>query len=429
MASFRTSRAAIGAAAFTGMTVSAAAIFSVNPLLLKPMSAEFGWGRSTLSSAYLVAAPVMAILFIIIGPLLDRFGVRRVLIPGCLLFGAGTAMLSQLDGSVAQLLMIKIVVTALSTVPTGVAFGKVISRHFTERRGTMLGLCLGGGGGVGMMIMPLAAAHLLETGGWRLAYTGVGILAAMVGVLAALALPDDMPAVRKAGEVTADLPGIDGSIAWRSPTFILMMATTLLACMVLNGTLAHMAAIITDGGLSVTQAAGAMSIYALAMVCGQFGIGLVLDKWPTPRLAVPIFLTVLTGVVLLHFATSHALLVLGAACVGAGAGSEYGLLPYMVSRYFGLRSFGRLYGLVYSASAIGTGIGPFAMGLVFDLTGNYGRALFAFEAAILVVIALMLRLPGYTFAPNGERMTDRQDVGASGGDAALLANGNFKQAT
>lgn len=416
MASFRDSKTVIGAASFTGMIVSAAAVFSVNPLLLKPMSAEFAWGRATLSSAYLVAAPVMAILFIVVGPLLDRFGVRRVLIPGSLLFGAGTALLSQLDGSLPQLLLLKILVTALSTVPTGVAFGKVISRHFTDRRGTMLGLCLGGGGGVGMMIMPLVAAHLLETGGWRLAYTGVGVIAALLGLFAALLLPDDAPAARGAQAPADDLPGIEGSIAWRTPTFILMMASTLLACMALNGTLAHMAAILTDSGLTVQQAAGAMSIYAFAMVCGQFGIGLLLDKWPSPRLAVPIFLTVLTGVALLHFASNHALLVLGAACVGAGAGSEYGLLPYMTSRYFGLRSFGRLYGLVYSASAIGTGIGPFAMGLVFDITGNYGRALYAFEAAALVVIALMLKLPGYTFAPDGTRLRaqaqDREPLGA-----------------
>lgn len=411
MASFRDSRAVIGGAAFVGMMVSAPAIFSVNPLVLKPMSAEFAWGRATLSSAYLVAAPVMAILFLIIGPMLDRFGVRRVLIPGCLLFGAGTALLSQLNGSIPQLLMIKVVVTAVSTVPTGVAFGKVISRYFTERRGTMLGLCLGGGGGAGMMIMPFIAAHLLATGGWRLTYVGVGIIAAVMGVIAALLLPDDTRSAASKAEDTPPLPGIDGSIAWRTPTFIVMMASTLLACMVLNGTLAHMAAIITDGGLTVTQAAGAMSIYALAMVIGQFGIGLVLDRWSSPRLAIPIFLTVLAGVALLHASKSHLALVAGAALVGAGAGSEYGLLPYMVSRYFGLRSFGRLYGIIYSAAAVGTGIGPFAMGLVYDLTGNYGRALFAFEAAILVVIALMLRLPGYTFAPSGERISDKPDAG------------------
>jgi len=423
MASFRDSRTVIGAASFTGMIVSAAAVFSVNPLLLKPMTEEFSWGRATLSSAYLVAAPVMAALFIVIGPMLDRYGVRRVLIPGYLLFGAGTALLSQLNGSVAQLLLLKIIVTAFSTAPTGVAFGKVISRHFTDRRGTMLGLCLGGGGGVGMMIMPLVAAHLLETGGWRLAYAGVGVVAALVGLTAALLLPDDAPVARADRKPAPDLPGIDGAIAWRTPTFILMMGSTLLACMVLNGTLAHMAAILTDSGLTVTQAAGAMSIYAFAMVCGQFGIGLVLDKWSSPRLAVPIFLTTLTGVALLHFSTAHPLLILGAACVGAGAGSEYGLLPYMTSRYFGLRSFGRLYGLIYSASAIGTGVGPFAMGLVFDLTGNYGRALYAFEAAILVVIALMLKLPAYTFAPDGTR--SKVDVGQD----APTAGNHLEQAT
>lgn len=408
MAAFSEPKIRIGLAAFTGMTVSAPAIYSINPLLLAPMTAEFGWGRATISSAYLVSAPVMALLYVFVGPALDRFGVRRIVIPGFILFGAATALLSQLTGSLAQLLLLKILATATGTLVTGVAFGKVVSRHFTANRGVMLGFCLGAGGGLGMTVMPLIGAWILMAFDWRATYVGVALLTVLIGLAASLALPKDAPD-GSAASPAARLPGVDARAALREPSFILLLVTTLLACMVLNGTLAHTAAIMTDSGLSPGEAAAALSIYAAAMVCGQFGIGFLLDRVTSPRLAIPVFFIVLAGVLCLHFGEGRTMLFLGAALVGAGAGSEYGLLPYMLTRFFGLRAFGTLYGLIYAVSAIGTGIGPFGMGLAFDLTQSYGRALLIFEAATLVIIALLWRLPPYAFTAGGERV-------ASGGD-------------
>jgi len=397
------SKAVIGAAAFLGMVVSSPAILSVNPLLLKPTVAEFDWGRGTISSAYLVAAPVMAVLYIFVGPALDRFGVRRLLLAGYVLFGAATALLSRLDGSIGQLLLLKVIATSFATLPTGVAFGKVISSHFSARRGTMLGFCLGGGGGLGMMIMPLIAAEVLAQSGWRTTYVVMGVIAALVGLIAASLLPPDAPPA-KGSKAAAPLPGIDGSLAWKSPTFLTLMAVTLFSCMVLNGTVQHLAAIMTDVGMTGQEAALALSIYAFAMICGQFGIGLVLDKVQSPRVALPILAVALCGICLLFLSHTKLAALIGAACIGASAGSEYGFLPYVVTRYFGLRSFGRLYGLIYAAAAFGTGFGPYTMGAAYDLWGRYDHALMAFAVALLVVMALLLRLPAYAFAANGERM-------------------------
>jgi MFS family permease len=413
MAQIARSQAAIAIAAFIGMTVSSPAVLSVNGLLLTSITAEFGWGRATISTAYLVAAPIMAALYLVVGPVLDRFGARRLLLVGYLLFGASMALLSQLNGSVAQLLLLKALATSCATLPTGVAFGKVVSRHFTTHRGKMLGLCLGAGGGLGMTVMPLIGAQLLAGFGWRGTYVGVGIIAILIGIPAALSLPADGPqAIAKAATPVAS--GVDARSALRDPSYIILLVTTLLACMVLNGTLAHIAAIMTDNGLTATEGALALSTYAAAMMAAQFGIGFLLDRIPSPRLALPVFLVVLAGVALLHVGHgSRFTLLLGAALVGAGAGSEYGLLPYMLTRFFGLRAFGTLYALIYSTSAIGTGIGPYAMGLAYDWAGSYSRALFLFEAAIVVIVLLLWRLPRYVFAADGRRMGDPHRANSS----------------
>ncbi len=394
----------VGLAAFIGMTVSSPAILSINPLLLKPMVAEFDWGRATLSSTYLVAAPVMALLYTIVGPALDRFGVRRMLLVGYLLFGAATALMSQLNGSIVQLLALKVIVTSFATIPTGVAFGKVISSHFTDRRGTMLGLCLGGGGGFGMMVLPLIGAQVLEQAGWRGTYVVAGAIAAVVGLLAVSLLPRDrLTSADRAAAVPQH--GMTGREARKTSVFMLLFSGTFLSCMVLNGTVQHLSAIMTDVGMSTQQSAFALSIYAAAMICGQFGIGMVLDRVSSPRIAIPVLCVALVGIFLLYGTPGKLAAFAGAACIGASAGSEYGLLPYMVSRYFGLRSFGQLYGLIYAAAALGTGIGPYAMGAAFDLTGEYDRALVFFGAALIAVIVLFSRLRPYTFSAKGEALT------------------------
>jgi len=418
MATRHRSQTAIGAAAFIGMIVSSPALLSVNPLLLTPTTTEFGWGRAVISSAYLVAAPVTALLYVLVGRLLDRFGARRVLIPGYVLCGSATALLSQLDGSVAQLLLLKTLASACATLPTGVAVGKVVSRHFTTNRGAMLGLCLGAGGGLGMTLMPIVGAHLLETFGWRGTYVGIGAIAMLIGVPAALFLPDDSPARRDPAEdATAmpapALPGLALAPALRTRAAWILLVTALLACLVLNGTLAHLAAIMTDSRLNGQQAALALSIYAMAMMAAQFGIGFLLDRYNSPRIGIPVFIVVLSGVALLHVGGGMPTLYLGALLVGAGAGSEYGILPYMITRFFGLRSFGSLYGLVYATAAIGTGIGPFAMGLAFDAAHSYAWALTLFEVVVATIIVLLLRLPPYVYAADGSLMMPDRPAGGA----------------
>jgi cyanate permease len=137
------------------------------------------------------------------------------------------------------------------------------------------------------------------------------------------------------------------------------------------------------------------------MMVGQFGVGFLLDRFHSPRIGIPVFAIVLAGIALLHVGASMPSLYLGAALVGAGAGSEYGILPYMITRFFGLRAFGSLYGLIYATAAIGTGIGPYAMGLTFDVSGSYSAALTLFEVVVVAIILLIWRMPTYAFQADG----------------------------
>lgn len=381
------------------MALSSPPIFSIHPLLLTPITEEFGWTRATFSSADLIGAPLMGCLFILVGRAVDRYGARNVLIPGYLLFGLSTALLSQLTSSVALFLVLRIVATAFGALPTGVAFAKVISQHFSRNRGLMLGFCLGIGGGLGMTVFPLVAAYLLGAFGWRETYLIVGLVVAALGVPIAWALPHRAPG--ETSQQAASMTGASSGEAIRSPAFLMLVVATFFSCMAINGTGAHLAALVTDRGASQTQAAAALSIYASSMMAAQFAVGLLLDRFSTPRIAVVIFTVVAAGVTLLLLASTTPAVLLGAALMGAGAGSEYSMLPYMLTRFFGLRAFGLLYGIIYSAGAIGTGIGPYLMGLSFDLSGSYARTLTLFAIFIVLLIVMVSRLPRYRYASDG----------------------------
>jgi hypothetical protein len=85
----------------------------------------------------------------------------------------------------------------------------------------------------------------------------------------------------------------------------------------------------------------------------------------------------------------------GAALIGFGMGGEGDVTPYLLSRYFGLKSFSTLYGFTWTAYAIAGAVGPVVMGRAFDATGSYSALLVQLAAVTLVAGALLLLLPRY----------------------------------
>jgi MFS family permease len=400
-------RSRIACAAFIGMLVTEYPVLYCSfPQLLQPVSMQFGWGRSVMPLALLIFSPVQTLLYPFVGLALDRWGSRRILVIGFALFGLSMTALSQLTGSVAQMVALYVVAAAWGTLVTGVSFGRVVARSFAANRGLMLGICLGVGGGLGAAMLPPITQVLLEHWGWRGAYVGLGLIPIIIGASAALCLPSELSPGR--GEDGA-YDGAKASVLafFRLPVFWSLIGATLISCMVINGLGAHLAAIASDLGLSKRAAALLLSIFAFAMMAGQFGVGRFLDRYQSPKLALPVFSALLLGVIQIQFATTQVALTIGVILIGLGAGSEYGLLPYFISRFFGLRAFGFLYATLYAASAIGSGIGPYAMGAAFDIAGSYRNALIGFEIASLGTLALIAWLPAYAYAVDGSRGSDQ----------------------
>ena len=87
----------------------------------------------------------------------------------------------------------------------------------------------------------------------------------------------------------------------------------------------------------------------------------------------------------------------GAMMIGIGQGAELSVLAYIVSRLFGLRAYGGLCGIIYSAAGLATGMGPMLFGFCFDRFGSYQSALLAGEGGLLIALLLLFTLPPYAF--------------------------------
>jgi tetrahydromethanopterin S-methyltransferase subunit E len=78
--------------------------------------------------------------------------------------------------------------------------------------------------------------------------------------------------------------------------------------------------------------------------------------------------------------------------MGLGLGTEYGVLPYFLSRYFGIRHYGAISGMIYGVIVLTQGVTPFLMDLNFDATGNYRIAVVVICVAMLAGAFLLTRL-------------------------------------
>ena len=108
------------------------------------------------------------------------------------------------------------------------------------------------------------------------------------------------------------------------------------------------------------------------------------------------FLAPIAGFVFLASAAGG-LPVLGVALMGLGLGTEIDMIAFLITRYFGQRAFGQIYGWFFMIFGLGSGVGPFLGGVTYDRAGSYNPAL------IGAAVALSPRSPGTPRALPAER--------------------------
>ncbi len=385
-------------------------------LFMMAMSHDFGWGFGQTSGLLAVAAFSQAPLSIGVGRLLDRVGVRAVVLPGIVLYGASVMALATANGSTAQIYLLFILVGATSSLVTMLPYSKIVSAWFSTRRGLMLSVYAVLAALLGAAV-PQAARWLIDAHGWRTAYLGLGIAVVAIG-LPALALLLHEPA-RGAARAQAAPPPLAASMTGRevrrTATYWRIIAAITLCSIAIQAVYAHMAPLLVERGLTRITATNALSLYSLASIFAQLGTGFLLDRSRSPRVAVPVLALALAGLATLYLANGAAQAVAGGVLLGASVGAEISLAKFLHARYFGNRAFGEVFGVQFLFIGLSAGIGPIAMGLLHDATGGYRSGILLAAGLLLISVSIIARLPPYAVvrAPRGD-LKIRPALSASG---------------
>jgi predicted MFS family arabinose efflux permease len=358
------------AAAFTGVMVSFAPIVPYTfSLFLDPLHAAFGWKREAMGGAFALAAITVALVSRLIGLLLDRFAPRRIILPGILVFAVGLAALSRLTPHIVQFYLTFFVIGLVANATAQFAYTRTILTWFTTHRGFALALLLSGSG-VGSILIPPLTEWMIEHHGWRSAFLFLGGIALLGFPLTALLVRNRPEAAIVRSERRVDT-GMTVAAALRTTAFWILAVITILSAFSENGLVTNLVPILTQHGVLAATAALALSVRGGAGIIGRLGIGFAIDRFSPERIQSLVLALSASGMLILAFAGSSWTSLLGAAVLGVGLGSEADVGPYLLARYFGRRHFSVLYGLTWTAYAIGGATGPLWIGHLYDRAGTY----------------------------------------------------------
>jgi MFS family permease len=389
-------------------------LFSAS-LFIKPITAELGLGRGTLSTAFGINFVLSAIATPIFGRLLDQRGVRALMLPTITLYAVATAALALLTPSIPVLFAMFGLVGIFGVAQTPTPYSKVVSLWFDRRRGLALGFTLAGIG-LGTIIVPQVSVFLMTHFNWRIGYLGLGCAVLIFALLPNALIIREPPIVERAkmAGTAPDLPGLsfaEARVAWR---YWVLSAAFYLAATVINGSLVHVVPLLTDRGIPISVAIAALSATGAALIVGRLCTGWLSDRVFAPYIGVFFMLFPMFGIAVLGFGIGGISPIIGTICLGIGIGAEIDLMAFLVGRYFGLRQFGTLYGVMFAIAILGNATGSNLLGWSFQLFKTYNPALILFEALLVVACLCFLGLGPYRYAAPARAITlDKPEIGST----------------
>lgn len=366
--------------------------FYTNAVFVDPLMKEFGWKASQIQTG-IVFMPIGTILMApIVGGLCDKYGARPVVLVSILLYAAAVASFSLLTPNILGYYAHWAAMSLLGAGTLAITWTKAINGWFDRGRGIALGVALAGSGLTGFFA-PQLANWAIDEHGWRTAYLVLAALPAVIAFPLALLLFRDPPkTVVAAG--AADLPGMTGKEALATTRFWIMAIAFLFISIGVGALIPNMFRILVSDGFTTGQAAQVAGLIGLSVIAGRIVAGVLLDRVWAPLVAF-VFLTVpaISCLLLANPEVGLQYLAIAAVLVGLAAGAEFDLIAYMVSRYFGMKNYGKIYSWQFIAFGVGSGFVAPVPELVKENFGSYDPALYVI-AALFVIGGSMLLLMG-----------------------------------
>jgi OFA family oxalate/formate antiporter-like MFS transporter len=403
---------------FLANVASSFALASTLSIFLKPLTAELGISRGVFSLLRSGEGIIGACLAPVVGTLVDRYGGRWLMVLGAAITGLGFLLLGTID-NFGQFAAIRLTLVTLGDALMGyMVVNVVVAQWFIRQRGRAFAFT-SMGVGFAKVCMPVLAAWLLVSLGWRQTWMVFGVLTMALLVLPALLVvrrtPEDMglrpdgaaePLANDGASVrgqrtTNEQSANESERLWtraeavRTTAFWLLVITFGISSVGVTGLNLHVYPYVTDIGHSPVVAATVMSVIASMQLASPLGWGFLAERID-PRIAAMLrFIVQGIGLGLAILTTNLICLYAGFFLYGIGLGGNMVLPDLLWANYFGRRSLGKIRGLGLLISQVLAALGPPFFGFLFDITGGYGLsfAIFGGALATSAVLSLMLRPP------------------------------------
>ena len=346
-------------------------------VFVNPLEEAFGWSRSEIMTGLLIVNGGTVFLSPLLGVLMDRFGVRVIAIPALIGLAAGFFALSFSGPGILSFYLGWVVLAILASGTTPLSWTRAISERFDQARGLALGLTLLGTG-VASALGPSLVQYAISSGGWQAGYRAMGLFVLIVALpLALIGLRGTTkPKTEEtSGEATPLKEGFTFGQAVTKPAFWLIISGICFVIFAQASSTVHFIPLLRSRGISAETAAGIMGALGISVIIGRIVVGYLLDRFHAPKVARVFLMVPALSLLLLLTRDDLASAWLAAILLGLAAGAEVDLLAYLVGRYFGLRSYGLIYGVALSGFAVGGGLGPMVTGMIYEANNGYQTAL------------------------------------------------------
>ena len=374
-------------------------VFASFGLFMLAFQREFGWGRGDLSLALTGLTISCAVALPIVGRMIDRVGARRIQLVSMAIQAMLLAIIGLVVSKIWHLTVLLIALGALTASANGVAYMHVVSAWFYRKRGLAIGLVMAGTG-LGYAYVPVLVRYVIDAYSWRAAYL---VLAAVIAFIALplvylwmrespreLGLrPDGDPPDASPPAATSRDVGLALTEILRRREFWVLVSVLIVLSFALHGLLAHLVPMLVDRGMTAATAASVAAVEGVTVLLARVLVGYLMDRFFAPRVAMTFF--VLSALGLVAFATGavDGLAFAAAILVGLSLGAEVDMVAYLAGRYFGLKSFGATFGLLFGAVLVGITLGPVAFGYTYEGMGSYVDVLWVSVGCNVLAILLM----------------------------------------
>lgn len=386
-------------AGMIGVATGASPIpFNVLPIVIGPINYAMGWSFVEISIGITIYGMVGAFLAPAVGGLADRIGVRPVAMASLVGFGLAFSLLYFSPQNILVFYAIWALVGVLGIGSTPVTWSRTINMWFYRNRGLALGILLLGTSLAGLVVPQIANA-VLDAFDWRMVFPALALLPLFVGLPIAFFMFRDPKPHERPSKITnsgGDLTGLTLKQTLRNYRFWILAVSIVFIALAYGGAHIHMVQIVQMHGLTTGEAALVMTVVAAGIFSGRVIVGLLFDFFWAPAIAAPVLLLPVGACwLLLGNSTSDGWIFVAGYLLGFAAGAESDMIAYLASRYFGMLSYGKIYGFLYAPFGIFSSISPVLYGYVRDTTGSYDQMLMIAAGLFVVGGTILLFLGKY----------------------------------